>query len=243
MPGAPFLQRDGAVGGEEVRLRRRTSSCTSWWTRSSATTTPCPTACSCTTSRSSTSTCSGRCAATPRPKGKFKIYAVEGGTAAMCYIFKSLKSQPHPQPGRHDRARRADLHAVPRDGAPRGLRPPLRRGAGEAGEPVPVSRTRSSKKLLDPEGQGVLRRQPRQPVRGGAVSRDDQEDRRDPQEAAGSDPADRRRLRHVRAGLPLADGRVPEEHDRRLLLQQVLRLHRLAPGHDRASTRTTSSTR
>src|SRR6188474_1813723 len=29
---------------------------------------------------------------TPRPKGKFKIYAVEGGTAAMCYIFKSLKS-------------------------------------------------------------------------------------------------------------------------------------------------------
>jgi aspartate 4-decarboxylase len=29
---------------------------------------------------------------TPRPKGKFKIYAVEGGTAAMCYIFKSLKA-------------------------------------------------------------------------------------------------------------------------------------------------------
>ena len=29
---------------------------------------------------------------TPKPKGKFQIYAVEGGTAAMCYIFKSLKS-------------------------------------------------------------------------------------------------------------------------------------------------------
>ena len=28
----------------------------------------------------------------PHPKGKFKIYAVEGGTAAMCYIFKSLKA-------------------------------------------------------------------------------------------------------------------------------------------------------
>ena len=28
----------------------------------------------------------------PHPKGTFKIYAVEGGTAAMCYIFKSLKS-------------------------------------------------------------------------------------------------------------------------------------------------------
>jgi aspartate 4-decarboxylase len=28
----------------------------------------------------------------PRPKGKFKLYAVEGGTAAMCYTFKSLKA-------------------------------------------------------------------------------------------------------------------------------------------------------
>ena len=27
----------------------------------------------------------------PRPPGKFDLYAVEGGTAAMCYIFKSLK--------------------------------------------------------------------------------------------------------------------------------------------------------
>src|SRR5437667_1106553 len=35
----------------------------------------------------------------PRPKGKFKIYAVEGGTAAMCYIFKSLKSNRLINPG------------------------------------------------------------------------------------------------------------------------------------------------
>src|SRR3954466_4960622 len=35
----------------------------------------------------------------PRPKGKFKIYAVEGGTAAMCYIFKSLKSNRLLNPG------------------------------------------------------------------------------------------------------------------------------------------------
>ena len=28
----------------------------------------------------------------PRPTGKFDLYAVEGGTAAMCYIFKSLKA-------------------------------------------------------------------------------------------------------------------------------------------------------
>lgn len=28
----------------------------------------------------------------PRPSGQFDLYAVEGGTAAMCYIFKSLKA-------------------------------------------------------------------------------------------------------------------------------------------------------
>src|SRR5260370_7896137 len=28
----------------------------------------------------------------PHPRGKFDLYAVEGGTAAMCYIFKSLKA-------------------------------------------------------------------------------------------------------------------------------------------------------
>ena len=28
----------------------------------------------------------------PRPKGRFNLYAVEGGTAAMCYIFKSMKT-------------------------------------------------------------------------------------------------------------------------------------------------------
>src|SRR5213079_464547 len=35
----------------------------------------------------------------PRPEGKFKIYAVEGGTAAMCYIFKSLKANRILNPG------------------------------------------------------------------------------------------------------------------------------------------------
>ncbi|MFL6735372.1 MAG: bifunctional aspartate transaminase/aspartate 4-decarboxylase [Sphingomicrobium sp.] len=35
----------------------------------------------------------------PRPGGAFKIYAVEGGTAAMCYIFKSLKTNRLLNPG------------------------------------------------------------------------------------------------------------------------------------------------
>src|SRR5207249_10123779 len=35
----------------------------------------------------------------PRPAGKFDLYAVEGGTAAMCYIFKSLKANCLLHPG------------------------------------------------------------------------------------------------------------------------------------------------
>src|SRR5207253_10168605 len=35
----------------------------------------------------------------PRPKGTFKMYAVEGGTADRCYIFKSLKSNRMPDAG------------------------------------------------------------------------------------------------------------------------------------------------
>jgi len=35
----------------------------------------------------------------PKPAGKFDIYAVEGGTAAMCYLFKSLKANRLLMPG------------------------------------------------------------------------------------------------------------------------------------------------
>jgi aspartate 4-decarboxylase len=35
----------------------------------------------------------------PKPAGNFDLYAVEGGTAAMCYIFKSLKANRLLQPG------------------------------------------------------------------------------------------------------------------------------------------------
>ncbi|KUL94975.1 aspartate aminotransferase [Bosea sp. WAO] len=35
----------------------------------------------------------------PRPSGQFDLYAVEGGTAAMCYIFKSLKANRLLNPG------------------------------------------------------------------------------------------------------------------------------------------------
>jgi aspartate 4-decarboxylase len=35
----------------------------------------------------------------PRPAGRFDLYAVEGGTAAMCYLFKSLKANRLLSPG------------------------------------------------------------------------------------------------------------------------------------------------
>lgn len=35
----------------------------------------------------------------PRPAGKFDLFAVEGGTAAMCYLFKSLKANRLLLPG------------------------------------------------------------------------------------------------------------------------------------------------
>ena len=35
----------------------------------------------------------------PRPAGRFDLYAVEGGTAAMCYLFKSLKANRLLLPG------------------------------------------------------------------------------------------------------------------------------------------------
>ena len=227
---------------EAVRLRRRRLRARAGRLDHRRQLSRCPTACSCTTSRSSTSTCSGRCAASRARKGKFHLYAVEGGTAAMCYIFKSLKANRLLNRGRHDRARHADLHALSRDAAPRGLRPqdraPCRRGRRTASS----SPTRSSTKLLDPKIKAFFLVNPGNPSAIALERGVDREDRRDPEEAARPDPADRRRLRHVRAGLPLAAGRVPAQHHRRLFLQQVLRLHGLAPRRDRASTRTTSST-
>ena len=168
----------------------------------------------------------------PRPKGRFELYAVEGGTAAMCYIFKSMKTNRLLNAG--------DTIAL---GTPI-FTPYLEMPHLEDYDLkiVNVQATQENRFQFDDaeleeaarsEDQGVLRRQSRQSERGRAERGDDREDRRDPQEAAGPDPADRRRLRHVRAGLPLAARRVPAQHDRRLLLQQVLRLHRLAPRRDR----------
>ena len=142
------------------------------------------------------------------------------------------EDEPAAQRRRHDRARHADLHALSRDAAPRGLRPQDREHPGEAGEPLAVRR-RGAEEAARSDGQGVLRRQPEQPDLGGHEQGEHREDRRDLEEAARPDPAHRRRLRHLRAGLPLAARRVPVQHDRRLFVSQVLRLHGLAARRDR----------
>ena len=244
MPGAPFLADDGAVGGEEVRLRaghvrpragrldhrRQLSGARPHAGAQRADRARVPAV--------------GDVRRARGPTGKFDLYAVEGGTAAMCYIFKSLKANRLLNPG--------DTIAL---GAPI-FTPYLEMPhledydlnvvniAGAAGEPLPVHR-RGAQEAARPEDQGVLPRQPGQPDARRAERRarsskigDAGED-----EAARPDPADRRRLRHLRPGLPLAARRVAAEHHRRLLLLASTSAAPAGASASSRSTRTTSSTR
>ena len=170
----------------------------------------------------------------PRPKGKFKLYAVEGGTAAMCYIFKSMKTNRLLNAG--DTIALGTPIFTPYLEMPHLEDYDLKivNVQAQPGEPLAVRR-RGAEEAARPGDQGVLPGEPRQPERRGPERQDHREDRRDPEEAARPDPAHRRRLRHVRARVPLAARRLPAQHDRRLFLQQVLRLHRLAPRRDRGA--------
>ena len=170
----------------------------------------------------------------PRPKGTFHLYAVEGGTAAMCYIFKSMKTNRLLNPG--------DTIAL---GTPI-FTPYLEMPHLEDYDLKIVNiQTKQEdrwqfsdselKKLLDPKIKAFFVVNPGNPSSVAFSDETIKQDRRDPQEAAGPDPADRRRLRHVRPRLPLAAGRVPVQHHRRLFLQQVLRLHRLAARRHRGA--------
>ena len=176
------------------------------------------------------------------PEGPVQDLRGRGRHRRHVLHLQVAEEQSPPEPGRHDRDGRANLHALPGDGPPRGLRPALRADPREAGTQVPVSGC-GDRQDARSEDQGVLHRQPRQSVCGGVSARDDCQDREGAREAAGSDPADRRRLWHVRAGLPLADGRVPEEHHRRLFLQQVPSAAPAGAWARSPCTKTTSSTR
>ena len=53
------------------------------------------------------------------PPGTYDLFAVEGGTAAMCYIFDSLMVNGLLKRGGQDRPRPADLHPIYRNRPPR----------------------------------------------------------------------------------------------------------------------------
>ena len=140
---------------------------------------------------------------TPRPNGKFELYAVEGGTAAMCYIFKSMKSNRLLNPGdtialgvpiftpylEMPHLEDYDLKIVD-------IRAPQENRFQFTDDEL--------KKLLDPKIKAFFVVNPGNPERDGPERRHHREDRRDPEEAPRSDPVDRRRLRHLRPRLPLA---------------------------------------
>ena len=70
------------------------------------------------------------------------------------------EDEPVAQRRGHDCARDADLHALSRNAAPRGLRPQDRHRGDEAGEPLSVRRCRAEEAARS-GGKGVLRRQSR----------------------------------------------------------------------------------
>lgn len=61
--------------------------------------------------------------AKPRPRGKFDLYAVEGWTTPVCYIFKSVKAARLLNAGDMIALGGTNLYSLSRNAAPRGLRP------------------------------------------------------------------------------------------------------------------------
>ena len=78
------------------------------------------------------------------PEGQVQDLRGRGRHRRHVLHLQVAEEQPPPQPGRHHRDGRADLHAVPGDGAPRGLRPPLRARFTRSRSTSSSIRTRSS---------------------------------------------------------------------------------------------------
>ena len=100
---------------------------------------------------------------------------------------------------------------------------------------VPRRRDRQARR---PVGQSAVRREPVEPAVGDARARDARPHHRHRRHhEPGADHRHRRRVRHVRPRLPLADGRAAGEHDRDLLVLEVLRRDRMAARRRRALPR------
>ena len=94
----------------------------------------------------------------PRPTGKFDLYAVEGGTAAMCYIFKSLKANRLLRPGDTIALGTPIFTPYIEMTASRGLRPECSQDRGSPGESLSVHRF-GNPETGGPEDQGIFRRE------------------------------------------------------------------------------------
>ena len=241
--------RGADAAAARARLRRRRSSAstptrssTSWPTRSIGDNYPVPDrmlralrARSCTRYLDKTM-CDDR-----PPPGKFDLFAVEGGTAAMCYVFKSLIANgccsrgdtialgtpiftpyleiPHLDEFQlQDRRGRAE-----RDGAT-GATPGSTRTPSSTSWRTRRSRRSSSSTRSNPASFAMRRETHRSHRRAGArrsgrtciILTDD---------VYGT----------FVDGLPLAGRRAAAQHHPRLLVLEALRLHRLAAGRRRAA--------
>ena len=168
----------------------------------------------------------------PRPAGTFALYAVEGGTAAMCYLFKSLKANRLLNPG--DTIALVTPIFTPYLEMPHLEDYDLKMVFIQARQ---EQRWQFSDEdlapLLDPTVKAFFVVNPGNPY-AVALSRETiASDRARPREAARPDAAHRRRLRDVRPGIPLPARGVPQKHHRRVFVQQILRLHGLAPWRHR----------
>ena len=181
------------------------------------------------------------CAGKP-PAGKFDIFAVEGGTAAMCYIFDSLMLNhllhrgdtialgvptftPYIEIPHFDRY----MFKVVNIDASKELRP----DGGHTWQYTDAE----IEKLADKRIKAFFLVNPSNPP-SYAMRRQFDETAREACEdkAARPDHYHRRRLWHFCARVPFTDGRVAAEYHRRLLLLKAFRMHRVAArGYCRSS--------
>ena len=183
---------------------------------------------------------SGRCATTARRTGTFDLFAVEGGTAAMCYIFKSPDARTAPATRRHHRARRR-----------RSSRPTSRCRTSRTSRSRPSTIQQIARqgghtwqypddeldKLVDPRVKAFFVVNPGNPASFAHAPRGDRPDRR----AGATKRPDLIILTDdvygtfVRGFRSLAARAAAATRILRLLVLEVLRLHRLAPRRRRAA--------
>ena len=175
--------------------------------------------------------------AEPGPPGRFRLFATEGGAAAMAYVFRTLQE--------NRLLRRGDRIAIATPIFTPYLEIPLLEDFG-----FDVVELRSAHyadhrfdehaldALRDPTDQGLLRGQPGQPGlprhahrAPGAAAR--------PGAARPAGPAGHRghRVRHVRRRLPEHPRRAAPQRDPRALVLEELRRHRQPPGFRRRRRR------